>query len=60
MQFLEKNAILEAETMDFGRKTMNLRQSPARSPISNWEAAQICQNDGIWLKTMNHLQSPAH
>ena len=65
-------------------QTMNLFWSPARWPISNWKAAQICanlnsdakkkrppkwkfskkchfrgRNDGIWLKTINHLWSPS-
>ena len=38
---LGKNAISEAETMEFGQKTNNLRWNPAHSPISNPKAAQI-------------------
>ena len=37
----EKNAMSKAETMDFGRKTMNLLRSPICWPISNRKVAPI-------------------
>ena len=39
-----KNAILWAETMEFGRKMMNLLWTPAHWPIRNRKAAQIYVN----------------
>ena len=40
----EKNAMSKAETMEFGRKMMNLLRSPIYKPISNRKVAQICAN----------------
>ena len=48
-----KNAISETETIEFGRKTMNLQGSPSHWPISNQKVALICLklNSGAKNKT---------
>ena len=40
-KIIKKNAISDAETMEFGQKTMNLLQIPICWPISNRKVAPI-------------------
>ena len=46
----EKNAMLEAKTMEFGWKTMNLLRSPICWPISNQKVAPIWANRNFGKK----------
>ena len=50
----EKNAISEAETMEFGRKTMNLLRSPICWPISNWKVSLILAKLNFGTKKNEH------
>ena len=50
----QKNAISKAETMEFGRKMMNLLQIPIYWPISNWKDAPIWANMNFGAKKNEH------
>ena len=50
----EKNAISEAETMEFGRKTINLFRSPICWPISNWKVASNSAKLNFGTKKKEH------
>ena len=54
MKILEKNAIVEAEMMEFGRQTKNLLGSHHRWPISN---RKLYKFERIWILAQNEMST---